>query len=721
METKEHNHVLRPLAKKRVDHHMVYIVARNPRNRDERPFSRAYDSIVRECRRHPAWHVKVLVPAQVDALCAAQLLLSLFSKDDVQYTIIPVSGYPNLTQVKDELLAAQEQLHTIILINIGSFLEITNETWFGEFPSRIAIHIIDSARPFDLKNLFGQESTETDPEQGPPRVVVWDDGHADKLVKEREAHERMEYGILEDSDGSEDDSDEEALESTEDDEPSSDGERTPGQRTKKRRRSPSDDGGKRRRRRRTLEGSATIVTRDEQEEYEEILANHFNSGSHHGQSAAGIIYRLCMDKGFADNELLWLAILGLTSQYLGSSITHGQYDNEYQTYEDEVARLNVSMNIPSTGAGDDAGVRPSKEFRLILLQQWTLYDAMLHSGYVANKLGTWKEEGKGRLQRLLAKMGLSIQQYQQAYTYMDLQLRQQLTDQFDKIAGEVGLVDLSYMTFTKSYGYEMARTCAADVVAGIQALLEAAVGVRIYVPTEGGAGGGELFGPRRLWHLKRDGASKGKESSSSKMAEEKRREDGEGEDEEERLLDGEKVWQTNFWIAFDALAYNTNLRQSMTLAKALQEAIVRQGCAILEKKTIKYYREFRLIRIEEGPDLAIFSHPSTLSRLALWLVEATRDRIPTIVANKYASQSKKQKKSLPFVIGCLNERANSYIVVGVTGAPEMGQVRKNHFGLAFLAAKDRAHARTRHGTFETSAVEVNRSDFKAFISALADE
>lgn len=75
--------------------------------------------------------------------------------------------------------------------------------------------------------------------------------------------------------------------------------------------------------------------------------------------------------------------------------------------------------------------------------------------------------------------------------------------------------------------------------------------------------------------------------------------------------------------------------------------------------------------MREGPDLKLFTHPATLSRLALWLVDATRDRW----AEKDAKAGK-TVKSLPFVVAALNEEKDSWVVVGVTGAPEFGDIRK---------------------------------------------
>ena len=114
------------------------------------------------------------------------------------------------------------------------------------------------------------------------------------------------------------------------------------------------------------------------------------------------------------------------------------------------------------------------------------------------------------------------------------------------------------------------------------------------------------------------------------------------------------------------------LRRSLPLAMSLHKAIIRQGSSLLDKATIRPLRTFRFAAMKEGPDLRLFCHPSTLSRLALWLVDATRDRW----AEKDAKKTNGAVKSLPFVVACLNEETGNYLVVGVTGSPEFGDVRK---------------------------------------------
>lgn len=76
------------------------------------------------------------------------------------------------------------QLNTLILLNMGSILDLPSPEWFGEFHDRLTVHVIDSLRPQNLASLFdaGDEAQ---------RVVVWDDGNADVMKEEREAWEQL--------------------------------------------------------------------------------------------------------------------------------------------------------------------------------------------------------------------------------------------------------------------------------------------------------------------------------------------------------------------------------------------------------------------------------------------------------------------------------------------------------------------------------------------------
>lgn len=67
---------------------------------------------------------------------------------------------------------------------MGAILDLPSAEWFGEYLTQVAVHIIDSSRPQNLSTLFGSG------ENG-DRIIIWDDGGAEKLDEERKAWEAV--------------------------------------------------------------------------------------------------------------------------------------------------------------------------------------------------------------------------------------------------------------------------------------------------------------------------------------------------------------------------------------------------------------------------------------------------------------------------------------------------------------------------------------------------
>lgn len=159
----------------------------------------------------------------------------------------------------------------------------------------------------------------------------------------------------------------------------------------------------------------------------------------------------------------------------------------------------------------------------------------------------------------LAVNSFSLQQCQEVYAHMDMDLKKHLRHKMDSIGPEYGLVELSYPSFVRAFGFRSQPLCAADVVEGVGALLEAAGGLRLEVEIEGGRGGGEWFGGGRIWNFARaNGVDKGhgkenRDNSRDHADDLEAKKNGEGDEGGEGNPDADKWWVNNFWIAFDAL------------------------------------------------------------------------------------------------------------------------------------------------------------------------
>jgi cell division control protein 45 len=104
----------------------------------------------------------------------------------VPYRLIPIGGYAELEAKRDEVLASDE-LHTIILLSLGSLLPLAS---YFTLPPNCHLHIIDSHRPWNLENLFGVEIEGNGEEDG--KIWVWGDGEENELGNVKQSWEALE-------------------------------------------------------------------------------------------------------------------------------------------------------------------------------------------------------------------------------------------------------------------------------------------------------------------------------------------------------------------------------------------------------------------------------------------------------------------------------------------------------------------------------------------------
>ncbi|KAL9936585.1 hypothetical protein V8E36_004653 [Tilletia maclaganii] len=837
-------------------------------------YTHAYNAIFKAARSCPGSSstgtsaVLILVAPDVDAICAARVLIQLLKADDIPYHVIPVNGYATLHQVVEEHIIDNDNLHSVIFLNLGSVLSLPNyfatresvAQGFSEgfpLPPNCTIHVLDAHRPWNLDNLFATSAVMS-------RLAIWDDGDVqEQLVGLGDpedpntpgypnagivsrAYEALEFEgdddedsedeeSSEEEDGDEDDDDddegldaEEAAErrrrrakwGLEDEDEGEDEDDTSPRKKKRRKLSDNDDEAndddeetspkkkRKSKKDKLVDDERPKRLRSEQKErYRLALSRYYTRGTGFGMSVAGMMYLLASRLGRADNESLWFAILGLTAQLNTNQLDMYTYDEYAVALESDVVATNPEPARPaqanldrsasekllssalSTGTSisadpDDNRIRVLKqELRFMLYRHWNLEDAMYHTGYVAAKLGTWRDKGRAKMRGMLAKMGVSLAHSRQTYEHMPLSIRQDLFTRTEAIAPEYGMTDLVFRSFVRSYGLRSSPLSAMDSVEGLNALLQAAHGVRVEIDLPGmtfgrtvsasatggisgvargpggaavapgsvGGGGGasggagpgasDLFGAKRVWTL--TGSAPNGDASG---ADKENRPPGGGANQEAEgpaTSSGSSYWERNFAATFHALEPRNGssimlLRSSISLAKALHEKIVAEGTRLIQKQEIRTLRTFRLAILRDGPNLAVLAHPGTLTRLTIWLVDALRDIMTEKHAQRAAAKRKHKQeeaeeeeigeqtkakqddvpKSLPFVVAALDESRDTYVVVGMTGAPDMGDTRFNKFGLAFQEAASRSGSMTRHDNFETSVVEVSKDDFATFVECL---
>ena len=142
---------------------------------------------------------------------------------------------------------------------------------------------------------------------------------------------------------------------------------------------------------------------------------------------------------------------------------------------------------------------------------------------------------------------------------MDMDLKKILTQKLNDIAPEHGLVELSYPSFIKRYGFRSQPLSAADAVEGISTLLVLAEGTRMEVETEGTRNGGEWFEGKKKWEVGGSERNEKQQESGNTLGPQDHavvNTEVDGEVMEKDGLRSEEIqwWVKNFWTAYDALA-----------------------------------------------------------------------------------------------------------------------------------------------------------------------
>ncbi|KAI3318296.1 CDC45-like protein [Xylariaceae sp. AK1471] len=409
-------------------------------------------------------------------------------------------------------------------------------------------------------------------------------------------------------------------------------------------------------------------------ENEGVLRKYYRMGTSYSEPISAMIYSLASELGREDNDLLWLTIVGVTSMELygrssaGLAVTVRSSDSRptngwmgvrgariRQLLRDEVRRLNPpelgsrdrvmatesAGIIPTTARSpEDTSIRLSPEPKFLLIRHWSLYDSMLHSPYLFSRLRIWSDSGLKRLHKLLAKMGVSLVQCKQSYTHMDMVVKKELRTKLLKYASLYNLDDMVPAAetdskdragakdgwgFVRSWGWR-ATLSAQDVGVVIGALLE--VGRHSTVVDEDGR-----IRPSPGQDLEDDG--------------------GAAEAQE---------WVSRFWEAYDALENIDALKAGLPTAQVLHRAIFRTGTSLIGKRQIKHLHAFRMCVIKDGPDVPLFTHPSALTKLALWIGEALAEQEKD-TTGKLAHGG----RGTPLVVASLNEKRGVYVVVGTGG------------------------------------------------------
>ncbi|XP_053727441.1 cell division control protein 45 homolog isoform X2 [Synchiropus splendidus] len=370
--------------------------------------------------------VALLVAADIDALCACKILQALFHCDQVQYTLVPVTGWQDLGTA---FLEHKDQFQYFVLLNCGANVDLLEML---QPDDDTVFFICDTHRPVDVVN-------------------VYNDTQIKLLIKQDDDLGVPSYDdIFRDDEGEEDE--DSGNESDEGSEPSG-----------KRRR--YDEGALERR----------IERQRQKREWEarrrEILFD-YEQYEYHGTSAAMMLFELAWVLTKDTKDMLWWAVIGLTDQWVHDKITNMKYVTDIATMQRHVSRHNHRNEDEENSLSIDC-MRITFEYdlRLTLYQHWSLYESICNSYYTSCNFKLWTLNGQKRLQEFLADMGLPLRQVRQKFHSMDMSIKENLREVIEESSNKYGMKDIRVQTFGVHFGFKN-RFLASDMVHATAALLE---------------------------------------------------------------------------------------------------------------------------------------------------------------------------------------------------------------------------------------------------------
>uniref|UniRef100_A0A8C6TDA7 CDC45 cell division cycle 45 homolog (S. cerevisiae) n=1 Tax=Neogobius melanostomus TaxID=47308 RepID=A0A8C6TDA7_9GOBI len=368
--------------------------------------------------------VALLVAADIDALCACKILQALFHCDQVQYTLVPVTGWQDLGTA---FLEHKEQFRYFVLINCGAnvdLLEMLQPDDDMVFLSCLFMRVCFFFFLPQVKLLIKQ-----DDDLGVPSY--------DDIFRDEDEEEEGDDSGNDSDDGSE---------------PSG-----------KRRR--FDEGALERRIERQR------AKREWEARRREILFD-YEQYEYHGTSASMMIFELAWVLSKDTKDMLWWAVIGLTDQWVHDKITHMKYVTDVATLQRHVSRHNHKNEDEENSLSIDC-MRISFEYdlRLTLYQHWSLYESICNSCYTTCNFKLWTLNGQKKLQEFLADMGLPLKQVRQKFNSMDLSIKENLKDIIEESSNKYGMKDIRIQTFGVHFGFKN-RFLASDMVHATTALLE---------------------------------------------------------------------------------------------------------------------------------------------------------------------------------------------------------------------------------------------------------
>ena len=439
--------------------------------------------------------------------------------------------------------------------------------------------------------------------------------------------------------------------------------------------------------------------------------NEYYGGSYYGLPSTYIFYSIAHQLHKENVNYLWYLIISLTDEYLRYHISDKKYDQLYGICQSEVLRIEKkkskdddTLKIYKSTAKEGKSILIGSDYKLILYRHWNLYDSFIYSSYPLGILSTWKEPGKGEVQKIFAYMGIPLSEAKQKYRYMKNEYLDTFKDKIIDVSKKFFLNDIIFHSFIYQFDNNTEMS-ASDCVYLLSCLIEFPFEEFNDIEIEDD----EFLGDNNS-DISENEAEKNNGNDENNIEQNNTDENNERNNITKRIKKKDNILK-KFWMAYRFLSLKKlNMTNGLIdIAIKFQIALTNNATSILDKNGVKNEQKFRysIVSGNLSEDSRYFLYPGNLERLCI------------VISETYKQLRGKKIENKPYLLAYIDTDNKTYIIDGNLGCNKKDDDEKNTFPIQFkfIAKKLKIPVSYNYSTEEI--ITIKKDDLYSFINQIS--
>ena len=703
-----------------------------------------YEALNKKIRKNPTGKIIIITSMNIDSITSLRILVGLLKSDVISYEIIPVQNYDEVEREILNCKKIEDEIQGFVFINCIGEIDLT-KFWFCQEKNILTL-VAESKRPMHHKNLRNDTNivviddgnnnleycpTEKEMELIRQKVINVDDNEINKELNFEKKEKTNEENEEEENDKEESDEKSKSAENDQNDNNISK------KKIIKKRNDINDEDFNELKQDKEKEKDALDEIADEvsakpekqslneedeensqerklnekirEVEYINNKVNEYYGGSYYRLPSTYIFYSIAHQLHKENSFYLWYLIISLTDEYLRYHISDKKYDKLYAVCQNEVLRIEKkkskdddTLKIYKSTAKEGKTILIGSDYKLILYRHWNLYDSFIYSTYPLGVLSTWKEPGKGEVQKIFAYMGIPLSEARQKYRYMKNEYLDTFRDKIIDVSKKFFLNEIIFHSFIYQFDNNTEMS-ASDCVYLLSCLIECPFEEFSNIEIED-----DDFLEDNVSNISGDDEDEKNEKNNGGDGS---HEDGEHDSENLITKKNKENILKKFWMAYRFLSLKKlNMTNSLIdIAIKFQIALTNSATTILDKNGVKNEQKFRysIVSGNLSEDSRYFQYPGNLERLCL------------VISETYKQIKGKKIENKPYLLAYIDTENKTYVIDGNLGCNKKDDNEKNTFPMQFKFVSQKLNIPVSYNYSTEEIITIKKDDLYSFINQIA--